>query len=104
MVCALEELLELGHGGGVLGEDGQRLVPLGLHHVGGKGGVAELVLAVETVREVVTTKIKLPESPKKGNHLDQCERRRFPSCPERLQPTYWPYWPPSEGRYTGLLR
>ena len=44
VVCALQELLELGHGGGVLGQDGQRLVPLWLHHVRRQGDVAELVL------------------------------------------------------------
>ena len=44
MVGALQQLLELGHGGGVLGQHGQRLVSLGLHHVGRQGDVAELVL------------------------------------------------------------
>ena len=44
MVGALQQLLELGHSGGVLGQHGQRLIPLGLHHVSGQGGVATLVL------------------------------------------------------------
>ena len=44
MICALQELLELGHRGGVLRQHGQRLVPLWLHGVRSQGDVAELVL------------------------------------------------------------
>ena len=44
MVRRLHELLQLGQGGRVLGDDGQRLVPLRLHHVRRQGGVTKLLL------------------------------------------------------------
>ena len=65
MICALQELLELGHGGGVLRQHGQGLVPLRLHHVGGESGVTELVLE-ENIREARTDEKNITRESRNG--------------------------------------
>jgi hypothetical protein len=46
MISGLHELVQLGQGGGVLRDDGQRFVTLRLHHVRRQGRVTKLLLRI----------------------------------------------------------